>query len=40
MTAITNAFNLAHRGAYSELSFVAPGDSWEESFWIHPSGFE
>jgi aldose 1-epimerase len=39
MTAITNAFNLAHRGLYNELPFLPPGQTWEESFWIRPSGF-
>jgi aldose 1-epimerase len=39
MTAITNAFNLAHQGMYKELSSLAPDQVWEESFWIRPSGF-
>jgi aldose 1-epimerase len=39
MAAITNAFNLAHSGAYRELQSVAPGTRWKESFWIQPSGF-
>jgi aldose 1-epimerase len=39
MTAITNAFNLAHRGIYKELSSLAPDQTWEESFWVEPSGF-
>lgn len=39
MTGITNAFNLAHRGLYNELSSVAPGETWDESFWVRPSGF-
>jgi aldose 1-epimerase len=34
MTAITNAFNLAHDGKYSELQQVAAGKTWEEQFWI------
>ena len=34
MTAITNAFNLAHEGKYGGLQHVAPGESWEEQFWI------
>jgi aldose 1-epimerase len=34
MTAITNAFNLAHEGKYDGLQEVAPGDTWEERFWI------
>ena len=39
MAAITNAFNLAHSGAYKELQSVAPGATWKESFWISTSGF-
>lgn len=39
MTAITNAFNLAHAGSYGELQSVAPGQTWRESFWIKPEGF-
>jgi len=34
MSAITNAFNLAHDGAYGELQSVAPGGTWNESFWV------
>lgn len=39
MAAITNAFNLAHSGAYKELQSIPPGGQWHESFWIAPSGF-
>jgi hypothetical protein len=39
MVAITNALNLAHRGVYKDLQTVAPGESWEESFWITTKGF-
>jgi len=39
MTGITNAFNLAHRGVYKALQTIPPGQSWQESFWIRPSGF-
>jgi len=39
MTAITDAFNLSHDGAYKELQSVPAGGKWQESFWIHPSGF-
>lgn len=39
MTAITNAFNLAHAGLYKELQSIAPDATWSESFWIRPSGF-
>jgi aldose 1-epimerase len=31
--------NLAHRGVYKELQSIPPDGSWEESFWIKPSGF-
>ncbi len=34
MTAITNAFNLAHEGKYGGLQHIGPGESWEEQFWI------
>lgn len=34
MTAITNAFNLAHEGRYDGLQEVQPGGSWEERFWV------
>jgi aldose 1-epimerase len=39
MTAITNAFNLAHAGLYKDLPTIAPGGKWTESFWVRPSGF-
>lgn len=39
MSGITNAFNLAHLGIYKELQIVSPQKTWQESFWIHPSGF-
>jgi len=39
MTGITNAFNLAHRGVYRTLPSIPAGQSWQESFWIRPSGF-
>jgi aldose 1-epimerase len=39
MTGITNAINLAQRGAYNDLQTIAPGGRWEERFWIRPSGF-
>ena len=34
MSAITNAFNLAHDGKYSELQSIAAGSTWRESFWL------
>ncbi len=39
MVGITNSMNAAHKGLYKELQHVAPGGSWQASFWIRPSGF-
>ena len=39
MAAITNAMNLAHKGAYKELQSIPAGGTWEESFWVRPRGF-
>ncbi len=39
MSAVTNAFNLAHAGIYKELQSVPPGGVWRESYWVVPSGF-
>jgi aldose 1-epimerase len=39
MAGITNAMNLAHKGGYKELQYIKPGGTWQESFWIKPSGF-
>lgn len=39
MAGITNALNLAHKGIYKELQYIKPGGTWQESFWIKPSGF-
>jgi aldose 1-epimerase len=39
MAAITNGANLAHEGKYEELETVAPGGTWQENFWVRPSGF-
>ena len=39
MAGITNALNLAHRGVYKELQTIPPGATWEERFWIRPTGF-
>jgi hypothetical protein len=30
---------VAHRGLYKELKYIATGATWQESFWIRPSGF-
>jgi aldose 1-epimerase len=40
MSAVTNAFNLAHEGAYDGLQTVPPGGTWKESFWISTSNFD
>ena len=40
MVGITDAVNLAQRGIYKELQSVAPGQTWRESFWITPTGFQ
>ena len=39
MAGITNAMNLAQKGLYKELQSIAPGGSWQESFWVRPTGF-
>jgi len=39
MVGITNALNLAHKGLYKELQSIPAGGTWQESFWVRPSGF-
>jgi aldose 1-epimerase len=39
MSAITNAFNLAHAGVYRDLQTIAPGAQWKASFTIKAFGF-
>ncbi len=39
MSGITNAFNLAHRGVYSGLPSIPPGESWEGVYRISVEGF-
>jgi aldose 1-epimerase len=39
MVGITNSMNLAHKGLYKELQSIPPGGTWQESFWLRPSGF-
>ena len=39
MASITDALNLAQKGIYKELQSVPAGGTWQESFWIRPSGF-
>lgn len=38
MTAITNAFNLAHNRSYRDLQSIPPNGVWKESFWIRVEG--
>jgi aldose 1-epimerase len=39
MVAITNALNMAQKGAYKDLQSIPPGGSWEESFWVRAMGY-
>jgi aldose 1-epimerase len=39
MAGVTDGMNLAQKGIYKELQSVPPGGTWQESFWIKPSGF-
>jgi len=39
MAGISDSMNLAQKGLYKELQYIEPGKSWEESFWVKPSGF-
>lgn len=39
MVGITDSMNLAHKGLYKELQTIPPGGTWQESFWLRPSGF-
>jgi aldose 1-epimerase len=39
MASISNAFNAAQAGTYKELQSVPPGGSWQESFWLKPTGY-
>jgi aldose 1-epimerase len=39
MAGITDAMNLAHKELYKELQTIPRAKSWQESFWIRPSGF-
>jgi aldose 1-epimerase len=40
MAGITDALNLSQKGLYKELQSILPGEAWQESFWIRPSGFQ
>jgi aldose 1-epimerase len=39
MASISNGLNLAQKGLYKEQQYVQPGATWQESFWVKPSGF-
>jgi aldose 1-epimerase len=39
MAGITDGMNLAQKGIYKEQQYIAPGQVWEASFWIKPSGY-
>lgn len=39
MVGITNSMNLSHKGLYKELQSIPPGGTWQESFWLRPTGF-
>jgi aldose 1-epimerase len=39
MVGITDALNLAQKGLYKELQSIPAGGTWQESFWVRPSGF-
>jgi aldose 1-epimerase len=39
MVGISNSMNAAQKGLYTELQSIAPGGSWQESFWVSTSGY-
>ena len=39
LSGITNDMNMAQKGQYNELQYIAPGGSWSDSIWITPSGY-
>jgi aldose 1-epimerase len=39
MASMTDAMNLEYKGKLTGLQSIAPGGTWQESFWIIPSGF-
>ncbi len=39
MSGVTDAFNLQQAGLYHDLQSVAPGQSWQESFWLRTQGY-
>jgi aldose 1-epimerase len=39
LAGIIDGLNLAHKGLYKDLQHIQPGETWQASFWIRPSGF-
>jgi aldose 1-epimerase len=39
MAGISNSMNAAQAGVYKELQSVPAGGSWQESFWLKPTGY-
>lgn len=39
MVGISDALNLAHKGLYKDLQYIAPGETWTETFRVRASGF-
>jgi len=39
MAGISNSMNAAQAGTYNELQSIPPAGSWEESFWLKPTGY-
>lgn len=39
MAGISNSLNATQEGTYTELQSIAPGESWQESFWLKPTGY-
>jgi aldose 1-epimerase len=39
MAGISNSLNAAQEGTYTELQSVPSGGSWQESFWLRPTGY-
>jgi len=39
MAGISNGLNLAQKGLYKEQQYVRVGGTWQESFWVEPTGF-
>jgi len=39
MAGISNAMNLAHKGLYKDLQYIAPGETWTGTFRVRGTGF-